>query len=256
MDSPLSLGACTNSNCNLGCGIFIPDTSGVIPALEAMVKCAICTCVAGQHIKPGAPAMRPAAPQPPPAPSATHSTQFKSRTNPFASAAPGGTTEKLSGPFRAATQQREDKKDAERRHPLNGGNVFNPTAASHVEANLNPHNSSSKKRKRSAINKSGSASAPSAVRSKKSVPATVFDVALVEGTKLVAQDRYSRPGPEKLVSLAEHGYVKKVVLPKTSTSDDIRHAVLAAYEHIPEIAEHGFRVVIVKKKIGVPSAGF
>ncbi|KAJ6554737.1 hypothetical protein B0H19DRAFT_1072094 [Mycena capillaripes] len=185
---PLDLGRCTNPKCGIGCGIFVPNPSGDPGEHPALIKCAICTCVAGQHIKQ---TDKPA-PAPTPAPSATHSSIFGSRSYvPASTAAAGGTTENLSGPFRSATQKRDEKLASQLPHPLNTGpgNPFNPAA----------------------------------------------------------QDRYRRPGPDKLLSLSERQYVQKIVLPKDSTPASIHKAVLTVYEHIPAVSEYDFRVLRVKR---------
>ncbi|KAJ6581715.1 hypothetical protein B0H19DRAFT_516398 [Mycena capillaripes] len=241
---PLDLGRCTNPKCGIGCGIFVPNPSGDPGEHPALIKCAICTCVAGQHIKQ---TDKPA-PAPTPAPSATHSSIFGSRSYvPASTAAAGGTTENLSGPFRSATQKRDEKLASQLPHPLNTGpgNPFNPAAQSHLETDLNPHNSSTKKRKRKVF-KSDPAP-PTAPAPPAAGPGTSFTLVLVEGTKPVAQDRYRRPGPDKLLSLSERQYVQKIVLPKDSTPASIHKAVLTVYEHIPAVSEYDFRVLRVKR---------
>ncbi|KAJ7156474.1 hypothetical protein C8R43DRAFT_1125675 [Mycena crocata] len=249
---PLSnVGRCANLQCKSGCGIFVPDTSGEPVTHPALVRCMICGCRAGQHIVPptaGPPPTVPL-PRPAPVPSATHNTMFGSRDHvPKASAASGGTTERLSGPFRAATQQREEIIDAARQHPLNampGGpsQPFNPAAKAQVEGDLNPHDSKSKKRKP----KGSGREASTAEKKAKRVQETAFTVVLVEGTKAVAEDRYRRPGPDKILALSDSGYTQTVVIPSHSSPSDIVTAVVAKFTHIPGVATFGFRHLYVKK---------
>ncbi|KAJ7491663.1 hypothetical protein B0H11DRAFT_1911576 [Mycena galericulata] len=215
----LNLGGCTSKICAMGCGIFVPDTSGPPAANPALVKCAICSCVAGQHIiravqylseeenegsstsqYDNPPSSSVPAPQSRPAPSATHNTMFGSRDHvPKATAAAGGTKEKLSGPFREAAQKREDFIEATLRHPLDrtaSQKPFNPAAKAQAEGDLNPHNSTSKQRKRKATDGPGAHSGTGKAAVKKIV-GTKYTMVLVEGTKDVALDRYRRPGPDK-----------------------------------------------------------
>ncbi|KAJ7450103.1 hypothetical protein FB451DRAFT_1527729 [Mycena latifolia] len=252
MDPLSNLGGCTSSECKAGCGIFVPDTSGETPAHPAMVKCAICGHFAGQHIRPFEVTLGNGPARAVPAQSATHNTMFGSREHvPNASAAPGGTKEKLSGPFRSAAQVREDIIDEARLHPLNsvpGSKPFNPAAKSHIEGDLNPHDSSSKKRKRKSAKKSDPTPIPD-TGTPAGAPSgsQAFDVVLVEGTKPVAQDRYRRPGADKLLSLAARKYVRRVYLRPHSAAADIERAVLAKFADIPAVGQFGFRPLNVKK---------
>ncbi|KAJ6494501.1 hypothetical protein C8R45DRAFT_1135352 [Mycena sanguinolenta] len=208
--------------------------------------------MAGQHLKPAVPftAAQPApAPsaQPGTAPSATHSSIFGSRTyTPSATAAAGGTTGNLSGHFRDAVQQWEKLMEAQRPHPLNstGNKPFDPAGRAYAEADLNPLNSKSNKRKRP--DKSTSDRKPSTRRSPQ-VSGVRYDVVLVKGTKLVARDQYRRPDAEKLVRLGEHSLIQKITLSHDATALEIQQAVRANFSHIPALVLHGFRVLNVKK---------
>ncbi|KAJ7872630.1 hypothetical protein B0H14DRAFT_2570130 [Mycena olivaceomarginata] len=95
----LSLGGCTNPKCGIGCGIFVPSPSSVPGEHPALVN--------------------------------TSKRIFGSRAYvPSATAAAGGTTEKLSGPFRAMAQKREEKIAAGLAYPSNttSSTPFNPAA--------------------------------------------------------------------------------------------------------------------------------
>ncbi|KAJ7809973.1 hypothetical protein B0H14DRAFT_2607692 [Mycena olivaceomarginata] len=52
IESSITAGPEPSPTCGIGCGIFVPDPSGVAGEHPALVKCAICTCMAGQHLKP------------------------------------------------------------------------------------------------------------------------------------------------------------------------------------------------------------
>ncbi|KAK6981638.1 hypothetical protein R3P38DRAFT_2808106 [Favolaschia claudopus] len=106
---------------------------------------------------------------------------------------------------------------------------------------MNPHNSETKKRKRKGAKASFKSTPVPAVAS------TTLTLALVEGTKLVAQDKYKRPTGDKLVDLSGRGYVKKLVLPNDSTPDQITAAVHQLFDNIPLVGVYGFRVLNVKK---------
>lgn len=50
-----------------------------------------------------------------------------------------------------------------------------------------------------------------------------------------------------LVHLDEGGYAKKIVFSSSDTSYDIKTKFLVAYKHIPDLLEHGFRLLCTEK---------
>ncbi|KAJ7447928.1 hypothetical protein B0H11DRAFT_2248097 [Mycena galericulata] len=195
-------GRCMRGGCQAGCTIFIPEP-GPPSGHPGLVKCVVCSdvCVAAQHAdlaQPGPPASQ-APPAAPAAASATSNTLHGSR---------GGSGPFNTSPFRAHVQKRQEHIEAKLKDPSNStpGNPFQkkfyPAEKSHLEGDLNPHNSKAKARKNKRKNEE--ADKPErpekrrpGAKTTKTPPTKEYTVVLVEDTKAVARNKYYKPNATK-----------------------------------------------------------
>ncbi|KAF8207864.1 hypothetical protein K438DRAFT_2075080 [Mycena galopus ATCC 62051] len=242
-------GKCLNSVCGSGCTFFIP-APGPLPAHPGLVKCIVCPagCCAAQHADLGTPVpAQTSAPQavPPPTaappPSATFSTMQGSRSAAAPPKGPAG-----PNPFRAHAQKRQADVEARLADAgkTTGENTspkkFHPAHTSQLEADLNPLDSTNKKRKRK--NTKPGSGLPKATRK----DLKEYTVVMVEDTKAVVADKYEKPNVNKLRALNEQGYVQAVNLHGQNTAEDITAAVSAVLlPTVPQINTYGFRVLEV-----------
>ncbi|KAF8904025.1 hypothetical protein CPB85DRAFT_1438068 [Mucidula mucida] len=107
---------------------------------------------------------------------------------------------------------------------------FHPAQTYQAAANLNKTSCGEgyKSRKR---NMSGTSAAPPGKKAEtpKSGPTHIYTVALIKGTKQLARGEYEKPSASKFGSLANKGYVWKVILDEDATAADVTQAVNAKF---------------------------
>ncbi|KAJ6603093.1 hypothetical protein B0H10DRAFT_650220 [Mycena sp. CBHHK59/15] len=237
-----NVGKCNNNDCTASCSDFFCENLASGASLRG-VKCSVCGCYAGQHRLPDfapsiTPSEAPAGPQPKegpvePQPTAPKVTATQSTLN-------------GSRPTPRTFRDVANKRQADIKAHMPAG-IFHPAQQSQVDGDLNPYDSKAKRRNRHPPKAATKEKAPSvaAPREKKRVMQE-YTVIVVEGTKLVARGEYVKPDANKLNDLADEGYMRKISIPADATPDEVRDAVLDAFEDIPEVAEYGFRLLRVK----------
>ncbi|KAJ6553848.1 hypothetical protein B0H10DRAFT_2241817 [Mycena sp. CBHHK59/15] len=237
-----NVGKCNNNDCTASCSDFFCENLASGASLRG-VKCSVCGCYVGQHRLPDfapsiTPSEAPAGPQPKegpvePQPTAPKVTATQSTLN-------------GSRPTPRTFRDVANKRQADIKAHMPAG-IFHPAQQSQVDGDLNPYDSKAKRRNRHPPKAATKEKAPSvaAPREKKRVMQE-YTVIVVEGTKLVARGEYVKPDANKLNDLADEGYMRKISIPADATPDEVRDAVLDAFEDIPEVAEYGFRLLRVK----------